>query len=285
MSEESKYIVNASTGFCSCLGWKYQRKPTWARTCKHLTSVGYIPDPLDNWKPKQKSPALMLPTSNKNIINDNWLYSEKLDGVRGYWNGIDMLTRNGLVIDIPTRIREQLTCHEYRLDGEFWHSRTVTLDKIAEATQSPGDTIYWEGVQFYVFDIHCNMPFHKRYKIISDTFQYYCEQKVVTRLHMAKKLRQIGMLGGEGLIARNPDGMYSYGRSRTIVKLKPRLRGVATYTGENMFIEADTSKVFKIRLHRTTLATIYVGQSVCFYYTGRTTLGKPKYPRICHDGM
>ena len=50
-----------------------------------------------------------------------WLMSEKLDGVRCYWNGKDMFTRNGNPFYAPTWWKEKLP--KIALDGELWSGR------------------------------------------------------------------------------------------------------------------------------------------------------------------
>lgn len=50
-----------------------------------------------------------------------WLMSEKMDGVRCYWNGSTMFTRNGVKFVPPKFWVEQLP--NLALDGELWSKR------------------------------------------------------------------------------------------------------------------------------------------------------------------
>lgn len=50
-----------------------------------------------------------------------WLMSEKLDGVRCYWNGSVMYTRNGNKIYAPREWVANLP--KIALDGELWSGR------------------------------------------------------------------------------------------------------------------------------------------------------------------
>jgi len=50
-----------------------------------------------------------------------WLMSEKLDGVRCYWNGTTMFTRNGNKFYAPDWWVDQLP--KIALDGELWSTR------------------------------------------------------------------------------------------------------------------------------------------------------------------
>lgn len=51
-----------------------------------------------------------------------WLMSEKLDGVRCYWNGSAMYTRNGHLFYPPDWFKELLP-KDLCLDGELWTNR------------------------------------------------------------------------------------------------------------------------------------------------------------------
>ena len=50
-----------------------------------------------------------------------WLVSEKLDGVRAYWNGRNLLSRNGKILAAP----EGWNAHfpHFALDGELYTAR------------------------------------------------------------------------------------------------------------------------------------------------------------------
>ena len=51
-----------------------------------------------------------------------WFISEKLDGVRCYWNGSAMYTRNGNIFYPPDWFKKSLPS-DMCLDGELWTGR------------------------------------------------------------------------------------------------------------------------------------------------------------------
>jgi len=51
-----------------------------------------------------------------------WLISEKLDGVRCFWNGKEMFTRNGKPFYPPDWFKDLLPS-DLALDGELWTER------------------------------------------------------------------------------------------------------------------------------------------------------------------
>jgi DNA ligase-1 len=65
----------------------------------------------------------MLAETYKSEEHDpkGWLMSEKLDGVRCYWNGTTMYTRNGNKIFAPKEWIDKLP--KVALDGELWSGR------------------------------------------------------------------------------------------------------------------------------------------------------------------
>jgi ATP-dependent DNA ligase len=51
-----------------------------------------------------------------------WWLSEKLDGVRAYWNGVEFCSRNGAVFAAPAFFTASLP-KDTHLDGELWCGR------------------------------------------------------------------------------------------------------------------------------------------------------------------
>ena len=56
----------------------------------------------------------------KHEIKD-WLMSEKLDGIRAYWDGKDLYTKNGNKIYAPIWFLKDFP--NFELDGELWTRR------------------------------------------------------------------------------------------------------------------------------------------------------------------
>jgi DNA ligase-1 len=48
-----------------------------------------------------------------------WFMTEKFDGMRLYWNGSSLYTRNGTKVKAPESITSQLP--DVALDGEIWY--------------------------------------------------------------------------------------------------------------------------------------------------------------------
>jgi DNA ligase-1 len=71
-----------------------------------------------------KLSSLLLAKNYDAEKNDptNWYMSEKLDGVRCYWNGSNMYSRNGNLFYPPDFFKKALP-KNICLDGELWTNR------------------------------------------------------------------------------------------------------------------------------------------------------------------
>lgn len=170
---------------------------------------------------------IMLPQIyDEDIPVVGWFMSEKLDGVRGYWDGTRMLSKNGNVLHPPALFLRDLP--PFPLEGELWggrgsFERTVSIVK----RQHPHDG--WLDLQFAIFDVPlASGGFSKRIEQASKWFRahpsrfaHVIPQQLITHPDQLRaELGRIEGLGGEGLIVRNPAACYTSGRSRDILKVK-----------------------------------------------------------------
>lgn len=79
-----------------------------------------------------------------------WVMSEKLDGIRGFWDGKRLLTRKGLPLAAPQWFIANFP--PFELDGELWSGRgefefiqSVVLDKV------PGKG--WKRITYNIFEV------------------------------------------------------------------------------------------------------------------------------------
>ena len=77
--------------------------------------------------------------------------SEKLDGVRGYWNGQSIISKHGNEITCPQWFIDQLP-NNISLDGEFWIGRG-TFELTNGILNSSKDSINWKRITLMIFDI------------------------------------------------------------------------------------------------------------------------------------
>ena len=79
-----------------------------------------------------------------------WVISEKFDGVRAIWDGANLRSRNGKIINAPKFWTANFP--PFAIDGELWSHREdfENLYSIVADT-TPSDE--WQKVKFMIFDV------------------------------------------------------------------------------------------------------------------------------------
>jgi len=81
----------------------------------------------------------------------DYLVSEKLDGVRGYWDGEKLLTRGGERIEAPGWFITGWP--DFPMDGELWVGRGKFASAVSIVRQRTPDDAAWRTLRFMVFDL------------------------------------------------------------------------------------------------------------------------------------
>lgn len=229
---------------CSCPAWRNQSLPIERRTCKHLrqyrgeaaeaerlASFGPLAAiPTD--KPST-APALLLAESWDGESNPaGWWLSEKLDGVRAYWDRKQFLSRQGNPFHAPGWFTAPLP--PMPLDGELWLARKAfqrTVSIIRRQDQSD----HWKQLCYVVFDAPAvPAPFEERLHKVgkhcyghSPYFRVLEHFRCKGRVHLLSELERVCALGGEGVMLRKAGSLYEARRSPTLLKVKKFLDGEA----------------------------------------------------------
>lgn len=153
-----------------------------------------------------------------------WI-SEKLDGVRAYWDGLKFLSRHGKLIETPKWFIEGMPV--IPLDGELWIGRETFEKLIALLNLKDKNHSNWKEVLYYIFDLpSSSAPFEHRIQQLKAMDQLPNHVKIVTSIECTSKETMEAMLdkilegGGEGLMARQPHSLYSQGLSNSTLKVK-----------------------------------------------------------------
>jgi len=238
-SAAKPYVIKNVGGVysCSCPAWRNQSLPIERRTCKHIRRLrgdqaeldrtgGELPPKPSKGK-KKPGPPLLLAQSWDNAADlTDWWMSEKLDGVRAYWDGKRFVSRQGNTYHAPDWFTVGLP--ETVLDGELWidrrkFQRTVSIVR----RQDKGDQ--WREVRFVVFDApKAGGDFETRLDLLADLLrpkkQPYAKLLKQSQCrglkHLREELARIESGGGEGLMLRQPGSVYEVGRSATLLKIK-----------------------------------------------------------------
>ncbi len=231
---------------CSCPAWRNQSSGLEKRTCKHLKKVrgeaaenerlglnavssglSAVEAAIDPEQEAKLGPPILLAESWDNCLDlSGWWMSEKLDGVRAYWDGKRFLSRQGNSFLAPVWFTEGLP--DWPLDGELWlgrreFSRTVSIVRRQDQSE------HWRSLRYMVFDAPAaNGPFEDRLGHLTEALKSkplpFCavlENQVCRGLdHIQQEMDKIEALQGEGLMLRQPGSRYEKGRSSTLLKVK-----------------------------------------------------------------
>ncbi|ORY86746.1 hypothetical protein BCR35DRAFT_289768 [Leucosporidium creatinivorum] len=159
--------------------------------------------------------------------------SEKLDGVRAYWDGIDTVwSRRGKPFSPPKFFLDQLP-RDVSLDGELYlgRDRFDETSGIVRTTNSNDASDYkWKQMKFMVFDIPSsgNQPFEARLQQLNTLFPADKPGPVQVVKHelckgiedLNEKLTAVQKVDGEGLMLRVPKSEYVGKRDKSLLKVK-----------------------------------------------------------------
>ena len=158
-----------------------------------------------------------------------WLASEKLDGVRAYWDGRDLLSRNGKILAAP----EGWSAHfpPFALDGELYTARGE-FEKIQSIVMDKTPSIAaWSEIKFHVFDVpEASGGLLERLseleKFIVKNPQAGQNLKIIKQVKIKNNAEfeafaeAVIAKGGEGAVVREPNAPYERKRSKNALKYK-----------------------------------------------------------------
>jgi DNA ligase-1 len=251
-SGSSVYTLKNNGGVysCTCPAWMHQGLGIERRTCKHLRAyrgdeaetkrLGSIPLSGRPSRPKtpkapgeaaddddDEGPPILLAHKWENDVDlTGWWISEKLDGVRAFWDGERFISRLGNEFFAPKWFTAQLP--KVPLDGELWGGRKL-FQRTVGIVKRQDQSELWRELKYVVFDApkHGGV-FEERVAFIDQTLTALksewlkaCEHVLCEGTeHLRRELARVEGLGGEGLMMRQPRSRYEAGRSSTLLKVK-----------------------------------------------------------------
>ncbi|NRD73692.1 DNA ligase [Shewanella sp. VB17] len=231
----------------------------------------------------------------------DYLISEKLDGVRGAWNGKQLFTRTGRRIITPSWFTQDFP--DYPLEGELWMGRE-TFEQMSGLVRrtTPLDE-EWKKVKFMVFDFPSSeLTFELRYqkfaKDLANISPYIVviEQKRISSLtELDIWFEQVVKQGGEGLMLHRQTSLYIAGKNKDVIKFKPlfdaeamvigHIPGKGKFTGilGALLVETPEGLRFKIGTGFTLAERRQpprLGAMVTYQFSGLTQKGTPRFARF-----
>ncbi len=227
-----------------------------------------------------------------------WVMSEKLDGIRGYWNGRFLFTKSGYKISVPKYFIKNFP--SFALDGEllitngsFEDVQSVVLDNIPSKR--------WRNVTYNIFEApNTEGNFTKRIEKIKEWFKKNKNEyvrivkqfKINSKYDLYRYLDEVCSQGGEGVIVKDASLEYFTGRSSKILKLKKfqDMEGVVIsinpgkgkYKGMmgSLRLKLKNGVIFNLGngfSYKERKKAPKIGDIVTFKYFGFTKNGKPKF--------
>lgn len=198
-------------------------------------------------------PALLLAeVAPHDIDPTDYLVSEKLDGVRAYWDGERLYFRSGNEVQAPKWFLEKLP--KRPLDGELWLARGKFDELSGQLRAHVARPGFWRSVRYMIFELPpincakltqsagelpCNADFAARYQGIKNiiraaNFPQLCaveQQRFATPAALQHWFAQIIAQGGEGAMLHLASAPYQRGRSDVLLKLKAHYDAEAVVLG------------------------------------------------------
>lgn len=172
-------------------------------------------------------PLLLAETYHQQVDVAQYLVSEKLDGVRAYWDGRQLRSRNGNPYNAPSWFIAALPARP--LDGELWLGRGRFEEMSGIARREVPQDSDWRSVRYMLFELPGGEgSFAERARRLRQIAEVAgvswlgaVEQlKVADHKALMKRLAEVIRSGGEGLMLHRADAPYQTGRSEILLKVK-----------------------------------------------------------------
>ncbi|MBZ7954571.1 DNA ligase [Campylobacter sp. W0018] len=242
---------------------------------------------------------------NKNL--HEYVMSEKLDGVRGIWDGKSLKTRKNQTITPPAFFMKNFP--PFALDGELWINRNQfdLVSSLIRTTRS--DANLWKKVSYNVFDVPkaceefnlnpCSLE--NRLQVLQKYLQKNPNPyiKIIPQIpienekHLNEFYENIVKNKGEGVVIRKNLNPYERGRSKQALKLKPyndaecqvigytkgkgkfenQVGALICKTTDNKIIKIGSGLKDKDRKNPPSIGTI-----ITYKFSGLTKNSLPRFP-------
>jgi len=234
-------------------------------------------------------------------VEQYWV-SEKLDGVRAFWDGKQLISRGGNIIAAPAWFVADFPAQA--LDGELWLDRNKFAEILSIVSKHQPIDSEWQTIGYYVFELpDAAGTFTERIRAMQAIHQQQNSPylKVVPQFRVANKaelfakLSELEQLGAEGLMLHHQDAFYKTGRSSDLLKLKTYQDTEAEVIGYRpgrgkyqgmvgaLIVKTPEGKVFAIgsgltdELRQTPPE---IGTVITYRYNGYTNNGIPRFARF-----
>ncbi len=242
----------------------------------------------------QKPKILLLKVYKEQNIT-GWVMSEKLDGIRAYWDGKHLISRSGKIIHAPKWFTKNYP--PFPIDGELW-SKRGDFENISSIVRDKTPSDKWREITHNIFEVPYAKGglFERLAKVKPYAGKYI---KIIKQIPIKNKkqmqdfLHLVEAKGGEGIVVRDPNTPYINRRTSKALKVKSfkdtECKVVKLLNGKGKY--ANMLGSIKCQLPNGTIFKIgsgfsnkerknppKVGDIVTFKYKEMTKYGKPRFP-------
>lgn len=241
-----------------------------------------------------QKPELVLLNNYKEDTNvSGWYMSEKLDGVRAYWDGEKLISRSGKVFSVPAFFIKDFPSH--KLDGELWKERNA-FSSVVSIVNKKNASNAWNQITYNIFEVPDSKgDLLERLERVKESkyIKLVKQIQVKNKKHLKSFLKEIENLGGEGIVVRDPAREYYTGRTDKALKVKSYIDTECEIVGYNegkgkyanmlgsLSCQMENMQIIKIGsgLNNTQrISPPPLGTVVNFKYYGLTSKGNPRFP-------
>ena len=230
---------------------------------------------------------------------DGYWVSEKLDGVRAYWDGAQLWSKGGNRIAAPEWFTRGYP--DQAMEGELWMGRGRFAEVSAAVHRLRPQAQEWRQIRLMLFDLpESRQPFAVRVQemraLVAASSSYTLEMITQTPAtdhdRLMQQLDKVMARGGEGLMLHHGDSVYHAGRSDAVLKVKSyqdaEARVIGHVGGQGKFagmlgaLQVETADGRRFRLG-TGFSDAErrdpppIGSTVTFKYYGLTATGLPRF--------
>lgn len=244
-------------------------------------------------------PLLLAETYQQGMALQDYWVSEKLDGVRAYWDGEVLWSRLGHVFHAPVWFTEGFPSEP--LDGELWMGRQTFAELSAAVRRLEPDPDEWRRIRFMVFDLPgSEQAFDERLaemqSLLSASPSPYLElveqRRATTHAALESELDHVIAEGGEGVMLHRGGSFYRAGRSDDLLKVKRfqdaeavvigYVPGAGRHEGRMgaIMVERPDGRRFRIGTGFSDAereSPPAIGATVTYKYFGLTSTGLPRF--------
>lgn len=275
---------------------------SWMATLGPLASHGAIAATPSN----RRLPLVLAERAPEGLDPAPYLVSEKLDGVRAYWDGAALWFRSGLPIAAPLAFTAQLPAG-VPLDGELWMGRGRFEALVAAVRRATPRADEWQALRYMAFELPgAPGTFEARAARLqallgaspAAAVQALAQQRLPDAGALRQQLNAVVQAGGEGLMLHRADAAFVAGRGPWLLKLKPqddaeaeviahrpgrgrlagRLGALRVRTADGVVFDLGSGLSDAVRADPPP-----VGRWVTFTHHGLTERGVPRFARYLRE--